>query len=112
MMHAWLRLQGYGGLSPEVEEGICQVLAHMWIESEIMSGSGSDFASSSSSTSSSKKTSRSQSERKLGEFFKRQIEADSSPVYGDGFRDGNEAVIKYGLRTTLDHIKLTKNFPY
>ncbi|KAG5050957.1 hypothetical protein JHK87_003155 [Glycine soja] len=30
MMHAWLRLKGYGNLRPEVEEGICQVLAHMW----------------------------------------------------------------------------------
>ncbi|OVA04568.1 zinc finger protein [Macleaya cordata] len=125
LMHAWLRLQDFGAggltgfrtLSPEVEEGICQVLAHMWLDSEIVSGSGSNVASTSSSSSSSSSTSskkgtRSQFERKLGEFFKHQIESDTSPAYGDGFRIGNSAVLKYGLRRTLDHIRLTGSFPY
>ncbi|KAK7842070.1 protein da1-related 1 [Quercus suber] len=89
-------LTGYPNLSPEVEEGICQVLAHMWMESEILSASGSDVASSSSSSSpssssSSKKGKRSEFEKKLGEFFKHQIETDTSSDYGDGFRKGNEA---------------------
>ncbi|GAB4847095.1 Protein DA1- 1, variant 2 [Ancistrocladus abbreviatus] len=127
MMHAWLRLNGYPNLSPEVEEGICQVLAHMWLDSEIVAGSGSNSESSSSSSSSSssasssasssisgssKKGKRSQFERKLGEFFKHQIESDTSSAYGDGFRRGDEAVNKYGLRSTLDHIRLTGSFPY
>ncbi|XP_068654090.1 protein DA1-related 1-like [Aristolochia californica] len=115
MMHAWLRLKGFRMLSQEVEEGICQVLAHMWLDSEIMSGSGSNVASSSSSSSaptSSKKGTRSQFEKKLGDFFKHQIESDTSSAYGDGFRAGNEAVLKYGLRSTLDHIRLTGSFPY
>ncbi|KAG6531198.1 protein DA1-related 1-like [Zingiber officinale] len=112
MMHAWLRLKGYRTLSQEVEEGICQVLAHMWLDSEILGGSGSNVASTSSSSStSSKKGSRSQFERKLGDFFKHQIESDTSPAYGDGFRAGNQAVLHYGLRRTLDHIKLTGTFP-
>lgn len=116
MMHAWLRLKGYRTLSPEVEEGICQVLAHMWIDSEVLSGAGSNVASTSSSSSSSpppsKKGARTQFERKLGEFFKHQIESDTSSAYGDGFRSGNAAVLQYGLRRTLDHIKLTGSFPY
>ncbi|KAF6149664.1 hypothetical protein GIB67_017397 [Kingdonia uniflora] len=115
MMHAWLRLKGYRTLRPDVEEGICQVLAHMWLESEITSGSGSNVASSSSSSlsapASSKKGTRSQFEKKLGDFFKHQIETDTSPAYGGGFRDGNQAVIKYGLRCTLDHIRLAGTFP-
>ncbi|KAK4260027.1 hypothetical protein QN277_003202 [Acacia crassicarpa] len=121
MMHAWLRLKGYPNLSPEVEEGICQVLAHMWLDSEIYAGSGGDGASSSSSSSSSspssssstssKKGKRSDFEKKLGEFFKHQIESDTSSAYGDGFRLGNKAVSKYGLRRTLDHIQLTGSFP-
>ncbi|TKY70502.1 DA1-related 1 [Spatholobus suberectus] len=103
MMHAWLRLKGYPNLSPEVEEGICQVLAHMWLESELYSGSGNDGASSSSSSSSSspsssfassKKGKRSDFEKKLGEFFKHQIESDTSSAYGDGFRLGNQAMLK------------------
>lgn len=114
MMHAWLRLKGYRTLSQEVEEGICQVLAHMWLDSEIMSGSGSNIASTSSSSlasASSKKGSRSQFERKLGDFFKHQIESDTSSAYGDGFRTGNRAVLQYGLKPTLDHIWLTRSFP-
>ncbi|KAF5942901.1 hypothetical protein HYC85_020543, partial [Camellia sinensis] len=115
MMHAWLRLNGYRILSQDVEEGICQVLAHMWLESQIMSISGSNVASTSSSApvlTLSKQGTRSPFERKLGEFFKHQIESDTSPVYGNGFRAGNQAVLKYGLWTTLEHIRLTGTFPY
>nr|XP_043631152.1 protein DA1-related 1-like [Erigeron canadensis] len=115
MMHAWLRLKGYSNLPPDVEEGICQVLAHMWLDSEIIAGSsGTSVASSSSSAPvpvSSKKGKRSEFEKQLGEFFKHQIESDTSAAYGDGFREGNKAVLKYGLRSTLDHIRLTGRFP-
>ncbi|KAL0535973.1 hypothetical protein IC582_024903 [Cucumis melo] len=126
MMHAWLRLKGYPNLKPEVEEGICQVLAHMWLDSEMYSITGSGVAStssssasssssspssSSSSSTSSKKGRRSDFEKKLGEFFKHQIESDTSSAYGDGFREGNDAVSKYGLKRTLDHIRLTGTFP-
>lgn len=108
---------GYRTLSPEVEEGICQVLAHLWLESEITAGSGSmatiSAAPSSSSTfSSSKKGAKTEFEKRLGEFFKHQIETDSSVAYGDGFRAGMRAVEQYGLRSTLDHIKMTGSFPY
>ncbi|KAG9145574.1 hypothetical protein Leryth_025881 [Lithospermum erythrorhizon] len=111
MMHAWLRLKGYRALSQDVEEGICQVLAHMWLESQLASLSGNN-ASSSSSSSSSRQRARSPFERKLGEFFKHQIESDTSPIYGNGYRAGNHAVQKYGLERTLDHIRMTGGFPY
>lgn len=89
------------------------MLAHMWLDSEIYSGSGNDGASSSSASSStsSKKGKRSDFEKKLGEFFKYQIESDTSSAYGDGFRLGEKAVLKYGLRRTLDHIRITGTFP-
>ncbi|GMH17838.1 hypothetical protein Nepgr_019679 [Nepenthes gracilis] len=70
MMHAWRHLNGYPNLSLEVEEGICQVLTHMW---------------------SSKKGKRSQFVRKFDKFFKHQIESDGSVAYGDGFRRGTNA---------------------
>lgn len=113
MMHAWLRLRGYPTLSQDVEEGICQVLAHMWLHAKLGSGSDSNVASTSSSTSTAAKMGTiSPFERKLGEFFKHQIESDISPVYGDGFRTGQQAVQKYGLQQTLDHIWMTGRFPY
>jgi hypothetical protein len=54
---------------------------------------------------------KSKVENKLGEFFMNQIANDSSPAYGGGFRSANAAVNKYGLRCTLDHIRLTGQFP-
>ncbi|KAL5224638.1 hypothetical protein ABZP36_011277 [Zizania latifolia] len=118
MMHAYLRLKGYRSLSPEVEEGICQVLSHMWLTSEIIVGSSGNIAStsvassSSSTPTSSKKGAKTEFEKKLGAFIKHQIETDSSVAYGDGFRAANQAVELYGLRSTLDHIKLTRSLPY
>ncbi|XP_058207172.1 protein DA1-related 2 [Rhododendron vialii] len=115
LMHGWLRLKGYRNLNPEVEEGICQVLSYMWLESEVMPGlknmPSSSAASSSSSVSSSKKGGKSGVENKLGEFFMHQIAHDASPAYGGGFRAANAAVHRYGLRSTLDHIRLTGSFP-
>ncbi|KAF7816388.1 protein DA1-related 2 isoform X2 [Senna tora] len=114
LMHAWLRLKGFRNLNPEVEEGICQVLSYMWLESEVMPSlkgmpsTSTSAASSSSFSFSSKKGAKSQAENKLGEFFKNQIVNDSSPAYGGGFRAANEAVNKYGLRSTLEHIRLTE----
>ncbi|KAL6982805.1 Protein da1 [Sarracenia purpurea var. burkii] len=108
MMHAWLRLNGYQTLSQDIEEGICQVLARLWLDSQIMSMSGSNVASTSSSV---LNRTISPFERKLGEFFKHQIESDTSRVYGNGYRAGNRAVLKYGLQSTLNHIRLTGSFP-
>jgi len=88
----------------------------MWLDAEVMScartmSSTSAAASSSSYSSSSKKGVKSHVENKLGEFFMNQIANDSSPAYGGGFRAANEAVNKYGLRCTLEHIRLTGHFP-
>ncbi|XP_022995431.1 protein DA1-related 2-like isoform X2 [Cucurbita maxima] len=122
LMHSWLRLKGYRNIKREVEEGICEVLSYMWLESEVMSGlrsrpssstasSSSSSSSSSHYSSSSKKGGNSSTEKKLGEFFMYQIVNSPSKIYGDGFRAANVAVNKYGLRRTLDHIHMTGSFP-
>ncbi|KAI3427902.1 LIM zinc-binding domain-containing protein [Psidium guajava] len=113
LMHGWLRLKGYRNLNPEVEEGICQVLSYMWLETEVMPiyGSAPSTSAASSSSTPSKKGAKSDVEKKLGEFFMHQIVNDASSAYGEGFRAANAAVNKYGLRRTLDHIKITGLFP-
>ncbi|XP_066395751.1 LIM domain-containing protein HDR3-like isoform X4 [Miscanthus floridulus] len=120
LMHGWLRLKGYRDLNVKVEEGICQVMSYLWLESEILPSSSrhaqpsSSYASSSSSSyppTSSKKGGISHTEKKLGEFFMHQIANDTSTAYGDGFRTAYAAVNKYGLRQTLNHIRLTGGFP-
>lgn len=88
----------------------------MWLESEVMPNfrniaSTSTSTASSSYSTTSKKGRTSQVEKKLGEFFLHQIAHDASPAYGGGFRSANAAVNKYGLRRTLDHIRLTGSFP-
>lgn len=117
LMHGWLRLKGYRNLSLEVEEGICQILSHMWLETEVMPGpsyastSSNHASSSSSSFSSYKKGGKTEIEKKLGAFFMHQIAHDISPAYGEGFRMAHAAVNRYGLRRTLDHIRHTGKFP-
>lgn len=111
MMHAWLRLKGYPTLRQDVEEGICQVLAHMWLTSQMSSISSQGTAPLTVATSS-RTGKRSPFEKKLAEFFKHQIESDMSQVYGNGFRVANRAVLKYGLQKTLYNIRSTGGFPY
>ena len=102
--------KGFRTLSQDVEEGICQVLAHMWLSAELTSSQAYNNVASTSYSGAGKRMSK--FERKLGELFKHQIESDMSPVYGDGFRAGQMAVNKYGLRSTLDHIQMTGTFPH
>lgn len=90
-------------LSHVVEEGICQVMSHKWLVSQV----GNQASSSVSRNDDAKIT----SQNRLGQFFINQIEMDSSPAYGEGFRRGQIAVSKYGLPTTLEHIRMTGTFP-
>ncbi|KAG0561999.1 hypothetical protein KC19_9G109300 [Ceratodon purpureus] len=93
LMHAWIRLDGkFPNLANEIEEGICQVIAHIWLTQEM------DKL---------KKKGASSATKELAEFFKHQIETDSSPVYGDGYRAAQASVQVYGLRRTLDHLRDT-----
>ena len=34
LMHAWLRMEGYRELPPPVEEGLCQLMAYLWLEAQ------------------------------------------------------------------------------
>ncbi|XP_010484619.1 PREDICTED: protein DA1-related 7-like [Camelina sativa] len=106
MMHAWLRLNGYRNLKLELEEGICQVLGHMWLESQTYSTTSAASSSSSHTpaASSSKKGAKSDYEKKLVEFCKDQIETDDSPVYGLGYKKVNKMVSDSSLHKILKSI--------
>ncbi|XP_022949691.1 protein DA1-related 1-like isoform X1 [Cucurbita moschata] len=117
MMHAWLHLEGYPNLSKPIEEGICEVVAHMWLKSKINVGSETAMAAAASLSSSlqpgrSKKHEQpSEIEKKLGECFIHQIETNNSKAYRIGFKKGIRAVSRYGLKKTLDCLKLYRTFP-
>ncbi|XP_019095369.1 PREDICTED: protein DA1-related 3-like isoform X1 [Camelina sativa] len=129
MMHAWLRLNGYKKLNNVLEEGLCQVLGHLWLEPQkyatpdvvVVAAADASTASSSSSSSrnptaitTSKKRAPSGYEKKLVEFFKYQIETDESPVYGEGFKKVNKMMASnnYNLEDTLKKIvSISKTAP-
>uniref|UniRef100_A0A1J3D463 Protein DA1-related 3 n=1 Tax=Noccaea caerulescens TaxID=107243 RepID=A0A1J3D463_NOCCA len=118
MMHAWLRLNGYRELKLELEEGLCQVLALRWLESQTFSSTDAAAASSSSSsrippaaTTSKKSDDWSDYEKKLLEFCMYQIKEDDSPVYGLGFKQVYEMMASNhdNLKDTLKDIVRDSN---
>ncbi|CAN6855089.1 unnamed protein product [Brassica oleracea] len=105
MMHAYLRLNGHNNLNKVLEEGICQVLGHMWLETQRYAPIDVAAASSSSSSSNAaKKGEWSELEKKLVDFYKYEIETDESAVYGEGFRKVNYMVTNSSLQETLKEI--------
>ncbi|KAF3574542.1 hypothetical protein F2Q69_00058368 [Brassica cretica] len=101
---------GYRNLNNILEEGICQVLGHMWLESQTYATIDASSASSSSPSqppggaNASKKGEWSEFEKKLVEFCKNEIETDESAVYGEGFRKVNHMVTNSNLYETLQEI--------
>ncbi|CAM9538156.1 unnamed protein product [Discosporangium mesarthrocarpum] len=102
-MHAWMKLTHSfpWGLPAQVEEGVCQLVAYLWLvhlagklpEDEQAQEGGEPSAN------------------QLREFFVHQIETDISPVYGDGYRMAKRAYDEVGLEALLSHIAEHKSFP-
>ena len=105
----------FPNLENDVEEGICQVIAHIWLRSELEFRSSRKTATANATanpntntnTNANANLSYSAASKRLGEFFLHQIETDASPVYGDGFRSAYAAASKYGLVKTLAHLRKT-----
>ncbi|XP_027774276.1 protein DA1-like isoform X1 [Solanum pennellii] len=101
MMHAWMKIEGYEGLSLNIAEGICEVMAHKWLEWQSFTGDENIKGTSE----------KAQFLRNLKEFLKDGIEKSHSEAYGHGFREAKWAVERYGLRCTLEHISHTGKLP-
>ena len=109
-MYFWFEHTGYRNLNTALEEGICQMLGYMWLESQRCSTSDTASSAFSSQTPPPTSLKRDQSdfEKKLVEFCINQIETDESPVYGDGFKKVNEMMVSnhYNLKHTLKGIAI------
>ncbi|MCD7449620.1 hypothetical protein HAX54_000848 [Datura stramonium] len=101
MMHAWMQIQGYTRLTLNVAEGICEVMAHKWLEWQSFTGDDNIKGASE----------KAQFLRNLKEFLKDGIEKNHSEAYGHGFREAKWAVERYGLRYALEHISHTGKLP-
>lgn len=101
MMHAWMRTEGYNGLRLEVEEGICEVMAHRWLDWHAFVGD--DFLHATRE--------QAQFLRNLKEVLQNDIERNYCKIYGCGFRDAKWAMERYGLKYTMSHVAQTGDFP-
>ena len=87
--------------STQVEEGVCQLISYLWLkykhlmeEASGARGGGHAFRGF------------------LREYYLHQIEHESSPVYGDGFREALAAYNRtHSLQQIFDHIRLYRRFP-
>ncbi|KAG2497855.1 hypothetical protein HYH03_004121 [Edaphochlamys debaryana] len=92
LMHAWLRMAGVVGLESKVEEGLCQLLAYLWLDQQ------------------NELLRRYPEEQRLAQAFMYEIRTDRSPVYGDGFREALEAFREQGLRPLLRTVRSTGGY--
>ncbi|KAL6217661.1 hypothetical protein ACLB2K_010878 [Fragaria x ananassa] len=89
-------------LEERVKEGICEVMAYMWMEWFCSNGFDSSY----------KTSKEAQNTRDLKDHLAHKMERSKSIAYGQGFRDAIKAVAKFGLTTTLDHIVKEGSLPY
>lgn len=78
LMHAWLRMRNETGLDSQVEEGLCQLMAMLWLDMQHDKLNGDAM------------------QQRLASYFAFQIREDTSKVYGDGFRIAYDEFQKQG----------------
>ena len=118
-MHAFLRLSGFEeaaappagaarsqqhtGLAPEVEEGLCQLVALLWLE---QAGSALLVAAPAAVGAAAAY------ERRLAAYFAHAIREEQSRVYGDGFRAAFDCFQRLGgrLDAVLARVRQTGGF--
>ncbi|KAL3138373.1 hypothetical protein ABBQ32_006175 [Trebouxia sp. C0010 RCD-2024] len=92
-MHAWLRFRGITQLPLQTEEGLCQLMGLLWLESQDLSKQQGSW------------------EERLASYFAHQIRTDPTSVYGDGFKLALEAYQDSDLPTVIAHAERTGRFP-
>jgi hypothetical protein len=107
-MHVYIKLSHRFSfhLPSKVEEGICQVVAYLYLnnKNEMDMCKGSDILDD-------QEFIKLQQNELMREYFKYQIAHDQSPIYGDGFREAMKAVEVIGLPNVLDFIRENQCLP-
>ncbi|XP_062014363.1 protein DA1-like [Rosa rugosa] len=110
MMHVWFRSKGirFGQVEGKLEEGMCQVIEGKLEEGmcQVIGWKWLDWLDSEITPSSSAATSHEQAQflRNLVETYKFVVENHGSDEYGQGFREVQWAVARFGLETTINHM--------
>jgi hypothetical protein len=79
----------------QVEEGLCQLMANLWLDSQ------DHWAKQHSNP----------YQQRLLSYLGYQIRTDTSEVYGDGFRIALEKFQQRGLRALVEHVIQHHNWP-
>lgn len=100
--HAWMKLHPTFDIrrpiKPMVEEGCCQLVAHLFLDelepasSEVTEDGGP-------------------SDEKLRQYFKFSIETDENEIYGEGYRQAAKIYAEIGILALLSHVVHYKDFP-
>jgi hypothetical protein len=82
--HAWLFLNGYPALSPEVSEGLCELLQYLWLGGR---------------------------ESPEAEYRLKVLDEGQEGIYGAGFQKARRALQGRTLTSLLDYVKEHARFP-
>ena len=112
-MHVWLKLnRGFPfRMPPKLEEGLCQVIAYLYLESLVeteLTGMLPTFDDPVIRQNAERAQEKEQSLRK---YFRKQIRDDPSIVYGEGFRECHRVVQVLGLEVVLEYIQQHQQLP-
>ncbi|KAL8002022.1 putative Zinc finger, LIM-type, protein DA1 [Plasmopara halstedii] len=98
--HAFIKLSDNfpDKIPPKVEEGICQLMSYLFLKYKQMMKSD--------------ELKKRTYESRLRKFYMHQLKHDTSPVYGDGFREAYEAYRRVSsLQRMFDSIRHSATFP-
>lgn len=109
--HVWLKLTKTipYDLPPEVEEGLCQLIAYKYLlhlDEEIKKNNDKNKSSKSTAN-----ESDGVGDESDVAFYRYQIEEDPSLIYGEGFRAARKAEAAIGLDILVEYIAQNKTFP-
>jgi hypothetical protein len=104
-MHVWVKLtkEMPFELAPKIEEGLCQFIAMKYLEFAEIAQSPTALAPTNAQSE--------QWREELRKYFRYQIEKDTSPVYGDGFREAAVCCATLGLDIVVEYVRENRTFP-
>jgi hypothetical protein len=102
--HAWIKLHPRHNfqkpISPQVEEGVAQLIALLFLENGLDKPTPPDITDMSGPT-----------DAKLRQYFKFNIETEEHELYGTGYRRAAKAYSHIGIEALMSHIVLYQEFP-
>ena len=118
--HAYIRLAGgYPRLEQKVEEGLCQLMALLWVENAALHGVSRERGGPSSGgggkggkvSAPAPASWEEANAAAMAGYVANQIRTDRSEIYGDGLRAALAAHNKHGLRAVFSHVRATGRLP-